>query len=375
LFNALVAVFKQAYAKRNFPLWFLIFVLPISMSFLMSQLFSYETPRHLSVGVVVEDMSQLSMRIIQGLRASSVVKFDTVCEDLPHCEAMLRQGKIYAVLYIPADMEKDALRSETPKLSLYVNAQSMLTGNLISKEIRSVVGAVGAKLEKKNIPEPISTELHTIGNPTSSYIFFLLIGIIAAIFHIVVMSCGVFVFSWPFREKTTSDWYYAANQSPVIAVLGRYVPLLFVYWLEFLIITVLVRHAVPMSNMEFYVIAAGEFLMIAACLGMSLSFVGVSGSMRLATSAAGVIGGPAFAFTGQTFPLLAMPVFVQWFAFCLPLTHFLRAQSAMFIGDVGISHAMDSLQILGGQVIFWLLLGIVTMTHQIKKYVRAEEDA
>ena len=37
------------------------------------------------------------------------------------------------------------------------------------------------------------------------------------------------------------------------------------------------------------------------------AFVGVTGVMRIATGVSGVIGGPAFAFAGQTFPVMAMP--------------------------------------------------------------------
>lgn len=76
----------------------------------------------------------------------------------------------------------------------------------------------------------------------------------------------------------------------------------------------------------------------------------------MSSSAAGVIAGPAFAFAGQTFPLMAMPFAVRCFAFMLPLTHILKVQAAMLLGPIGKAHAWESIEILLGMALFWHLL-------------------
>ena len=120
--------------------------------------------------------------------------------------------------------------------------------------------------------------------------------------------------------------------------------------------------------------AAAQLFMILACSGAGFVFVGVVGVMRIATGAAGVIGSPAFAFAGQTFPVMSMPLAVRCFAFVLPLTHALKIQSMMLLGDVGMGPAWDVLKILIGMALFWNLLGAFLMFMRWKQFQRREVE-
>ena len=112
--------------------------------------------------------------------------------------------------------------------------------------------------------------------------------------------------------------------------------------------------------------------MITACSGAGIVFVGVFGLMRMATGAAGIIGSPAFAFAGQTFPVMAMPFAVRCFGFVLPLTHVLMIQSTMMLGNVDMVPAWHSMEILIGMAIFWNVLGAFLMSMRWKQHVRLE---
>jgi ABC-2 type transport system permease protein len=56
------------------------------------------------------------------------------------------------------------------------------------------------------------------------------------------------------------------------------------------------------------------------------------------------------------------------FAFLLPLTHLLKLQSQMILGDVGLILSWDSLVILLGMGLFWHLLGGRFMFMRWKKW-------
>ena len=94
----------------------------------------------------------------------------------------------------------------------------------------------------------------------------------------------------------------------------------------------------------------------------------------MATGAAGVIGSPAFAFAGQTFPVMAMPFAVRCFAFVLPLTHVLMIQSTMLLGDVDMAPAWESMKILIGMALFWNILGAFLMSMRWKQFARRETE-
>ena len=112
---------------------------------------------------------------------------------------------------------------------------------------------------------------------------------------------------------------------------------------------------------EFVMVSGAQLLMVICCVGAGMVFVGVTGVMRIATGVSGVIGGPAFAFAGQTFPVMAMPFAVRCFAFVLPLTHVLRVQSMMLLGDVGMAASWEVIKLMAGMALFWTLFGCLTM--------------
>ena len=128
----------------------------------------------------------------------------------------------------------------------------------------------------------------------------------------------------------------------------------------------------PLTFDEFVMTAAAQLFMICACSGAGIVFVGVVGVMRIATGAAGVVGSPAFAFAGQTFPVMAMPFAVRCFAFILPLTHVLKVQSMMLLGDVSMEPAWESMKILIGMAVFWNVLGALLMSMRWKQHLRRE---
>ena len=58
---------------------------------------------------------------------------------------------------------------------------------------------------------------------------------------------------------------------------------------------------------------------------------------------------------------MAMPFAVRCFAFVLPLTHVLRVQSMMLLGDVGMAESWEIIKLMAGMAVFWALLGSFTM--------------
>jgi ABC-2 type transport system permease protein len=152
-------------------------------------------------------------------------------------------------------------------------------------------------------------------------------------------------------------------------------PLVLIQWISMMAVYAYARRALtPMTFDEFVVVSAGQLAMILACSGAGAAFVGITGNMRMSSSVAGVIAGPAFAFAGQTFPVMAMPFAVRCFAFLLPLTHVLKVQSAMLLGTVGKAHAWESIAILLCMALFWHLLASKLLFLRWKVAIEKEAD-
>ena len=221
--------------------------------------------------------------------------------------------------------------------------------------------------------DPVKVQIHSVGNLKSNYQGFLVFGLVTAIFHLAAMIVGVYVTSFPLRDHRVTEMIRYAGGSRLTLWVASVLPMNIVLWLETVgCYAYCHRLLAPLTFDEFVMSAAAQLFMIFACSGAGIVFVGVFGIMRMATGAAGIIGSPAFAFAGQTFPVMAMPFAVRCFAFILPLTHVLMIQSTMLLGDVDMAPAWESMKILIGMAVFWNVLGALLMSMRWKQHLRRE---
>jgi ABC-2 type transport system permease protein len=375
LFISFFKAVRKIYISHNIVLWLVLLILPVATSSFMVDLFSAEIIQHVPIGIVKQDHSQLSDELEMALRADPVLHVALECEDRSECEHAVVRGDLQAFIVLPYDMERRALRLETPVIPVYSSGQNYLTNTFAVKEIRSVISSIGSNLFTKQMADPVQVEIKSVGNNSGNYQGFLGLGLVTAIFHLAGILAAVYLFSFPFRDHRVREFLQAAGGSRVILGAATSLPLIAIQWLSMMAVYAYARRALtPMTFDEFVVVSAGQLAMILACSGAGAAFVGLTGNMRMSSSVAGVIAGPAFAFAGQTFPVMAMPFAVRCFAFLLPLTHILKVQSTMLLGSVGKAHAWESIAILLCMALFWHLLASKLLFLRWKVAIEKEVD-
>ena len=308
ILNGLLNTIRKIYFSHNIVLWMILVVLPIGVSLFTMGMFSSEIVQHV----------QLADKLESKLRSSPVLNIKMACADMGECEHAVIRGEIQGFVVLPNDLERRTLRLEAPVIPLGL-------------------------------------------------------GLVTAIFHLAAMIVGVYVTSFPLRDHRVKEILGYAKGSRLTLWFASVFPMNIILWLESLgCYAYCHRILAPLSFEEFVMTAAAQLFMITACSGAGIVFVGVFGLMRMATGAAGIIGSPAFAFAGQTFPVMAMPFAVRCFAFVLPLTHVLMIQSTMMLGNVDMVPAWHSMEILIGMAIFWNVLGAFLMSMRWKQHVRLE---
>ena len=373
ILNGLLKTIQKIYFTRNIVLWMILVILPIGVSLFTMGMFSSQIVQHVPVGIVKQDDSQLADRLESKLRSSPVLNIKMICNDMSECEHAIVRGELQAFIVFPNDLERRALRLEAPVIPVYSSGQNYLTNMFATKEIRSVLAAAGSEMFTAQMEDPVKVQIHSVGNLKSNYQGFLVLGLVTAIFHLAAMIVGAYVSSFPLRDHRVKEMIRYAGGSRLTLWIASVFPMNIVLWLESLgCYAYCHRLLSPLSFEEFVMTAAAQLFMIAACSGAGFVFVGVFGLMRMATGAAGIIGSPAFAFAGQTFPVMAMPFAVRCFAFILPLTHVLIIQSTMLLGDVNMVTAWHSMEILIGMAMFWNILGAFLMSMRWKQHVRLE---
>ena len=373
ILNGLLNTIRKIYLSHNIVLWIILVVLPIGVSLFTMGMFSSQIVQHVPIGIVKQDDSRLADRLEMKLRSSPVLDIKMICSDMSDCEHAVVRGEIQAFLVFPNELERRALRLEAPVIPVYSSGQNYLTNMFATKEIRSVLAAAGSELFTAQMEDPVKVQIHSVGNLKSNYQGFLVLGLVTAIFHLAAMIVGVYVASFPLRDRRVREMIGYAGGSRLTLWVASVFPMNIVLWLESIgCYAYCHRMLAPLTLDEFVMTAAAQLFMICACSGAGIVFVGVFGLMRMATGAAGIIGSPAFAFAGQTFPVMAMPFAVRCFAFILPLTHVLMIQSTMLLGDVDMAPAWESMKILIGMAVFWNVLGALLMSMRWKQFTRRE---
>ena len=375
MFVSFFKAVRKIYISHNIVLWLVLLILPVATSSFMVDLFSAEIIQHVPIGIVKQDRSQLSDEIAMALKADPVLEVALECEDRSECEHAVVRGELQAFIVLPYDMERRALRLESPVIPVYSSGQNYLTNTFAVKEIRSVISTIGSNLFTKQMDDPVQVEIKSVGNNSGNYQGFLGLGLVTAIFHLAGILAAVYLFSFPFRDHRVREFLAAAGGSRMILGAATSIPLIAIQWLSMMAVYAYAHKALaPMTFDEFIVVSAGQLAMLLACSGAGAAFVGITGNMRMSSSVAGVIAGPAFAFAGQTFPVMAMPFAVRCFAFLLPLTHILKVQSTMLLGSVGKAHAWESIAILLCMALFWHLLASKLLFLRWKVAIEKEAD-
>ncbi len=364
---------RQIYFKRNIVLWLIIIIIPTATSVFMVQFFSARTIQHIPIGILKQDYSPLANQLELALRSDPVLNVSAICSTLDECEHALIRGDLQAFIIFPYAMERHVRRLESPIVPVFSSGQNYLTNSFAVKEIRSVFATIGAGLFTMQHKEPMRVQLKSIGNERGNYQGFLGIGLVTAIFHLAGILGAVYLFCFPFRDNKVQEFLKAAGNSRFVLWAATLLPIMCIQWGALFVIYVYTRSFVsPLTNDEFWMVAVSQFVTLFACNGIGAALAGITGNMRIASSAAGVLAGPAFAFAGQTFPIMGMPLAIRMFSFFLPLTHILKAQSCMLLGASGKAACLESIYILIGMAIFWHLLGALFLFNRWKSASQKE---
>lgn len=363
-----LSVFKETFWKIDPLLWILLFLFPLLLPFAMNSFFKEERPTRLSIGVVTSERGELVNRFLQGIDASPSLKLEMICQNASECMSEMRAGKIYAIAHIPNNWEKEAFRKQLQSVSVYVNAQSMLTAKLIINEMRNLTENLGAHLLSRHIRAPILSEIHSVGNPEGSYKIFLCLGLVHAFFHLLSMLSGAYVFGRSIRDNRLKELVVACENSFSLSVFARLLPIVLILFLEWLFVLSFVWQPLfSLSGRDLIIYFLGGFSMIFACASLGGAFVGLAWQMQFALGFSAVVGGPAFAFCGQTFPIFSMPLVAKYISFILPLTHMMKIQSAFLLGSLGRLRAFQSVEILAGMALFWFLVCVLFHGFRLKR--------
>ena len=316
----------------------------------------------LPIAFVDEDHSQDSRELGIALDATRSVAIAARPASLSEAGSWVRERRAYAIVQVPPDWERRALRGDPLPVVLYTNEQYHAAGSSISSD---VLGAIGSVLGGRALTglaalgggfhgaarrsELIHAELRSLYGPELSFERALAGAFLPSTLHLFVLGAAAFAIGREFRDRTAGEWLRIARGSIGAALLGKLLPQLVCFAvLGAGILVWLAGYRGWSVHGSLIVWSAALASLVLACCAIPALLVGLTGTLRVALAVSAITNVTAISFTGFTYPLFSMTTGAKVWSQMLPFHYFYEIQQQQWNIGSPISVSIVPLAVLWG---------------------------
>lgn len=373
---------------KNSTLRTVFFLAPLFYATLLGFVYKSGKVEHTPVIVIDRDNTPLSNQLVEMLQDNKGIRVLKYVQEPVSIKDEVIKYEAAAVVIIPSKFEAGMLQKKYPEVNVYINTGNVLTANFATKALQLTIGTFSAgasmkALQKAGMPatraatqfEPFKTNYITLFNTTSNYLIFMWPAMLAVVLQQVILLAMAVSFAAEFQGGSFVKEYYRMRKWAFPTMLIKVIPV----WIFSILIVGMyyfmhMIFKVPMPQGIF------NFIILTAVFVGSASFLGVFISILIpdalkATQILMVIASPAFIISGFTWPLNAMPAFVQFIANIIPLTPFLQAFKILLIQKGSVELTFPYLRHLGILLLVYAFLGWIALKIKlwlVFRYVKPE---
>jgi len=373
-------VFSTAFLKESKSIvnsyykLFLITLLPLFSFVLIGAIFYSGVVREIPIAVVDSDKSELSRRLLNHIDASSTMKIATMSQSAKEATALLKEGKVYAVVIIPPHFEKEIKLSKQPQVTAMINTQYILIGKILTSALSTTVMQSAAEVEYvKNLAKygvdesavsaiaPIGIQITPFFNTYQNYFYFLVLALIPSIWQIFIVIATIVSFGSLFKYKREKERF--SQEGLLMQILGTLAP----YTLAYLLLGVLYLFSMYgflgwVFQGSMLITLFAMFITVVAYQAVALLLFVTGFDYARSLSLGAVYTAPAFAFLGVTFPIYSMNEFALFWRDLLPISYYIEIQISQ--ANYGADITLETQKIVA-ILAFWILF--IPVYYQFKK--------
>lgn len=351
------------------PIYWLCLVLgPVFCAVFFTTLMGEGLPTDMPIGLVDEDNSVTTRSLARNLDAFQNSQIVASYPSVTEARKAMQKGDIYGFYYIPHGTTHEMLMQHAPTVSFYMNGQFFVASSLTYRDMRMMselfAGAAGRTVLRAKgatdgqiMPylQPIVIDSHPIHNPSLNYSVYLSNIVVPGLLGLFVLFVTVFGIGSEIRDDSADELMAVASGN---GVCGRKLSAFNALFGK-LIAQGLVFHLVGWAMM-FYFYGYLRFpcycgiptmmlivsLFIMASQGLGVLMICSLPSLRMGLSFASLWGVLSFSICGMSFPVIAMPAWVQGLSFLFPLRHYYLLYVNCALDGYAISNAMPYCLIL-----------------------------
>ncbi len=328
---------REAYRLSSRPLFIVSMIgMPLFGFLFFLSLMSSGLPDKLPVAVVDLDCSQASRNFIQQLASQQSVNVVYELNSFTEAREAMQRNEVYGFLVVPSRFEQLALSGKQPEISFYTNNAYFIPGSLLYKSFKTMsVLASGAVVQQVLLSagaqqhsimpllQPITIDMHPLGNPWLNYSIYLNNSFLPAILQLMVLLVTVYSIGIEIKHGSSCVWMRTAKDSITIAMTGKLLPQTLIFVAVGLLAQSLLYGYLhfPLNCPVWHMIFAMVLLVVSA-QGLAVILLSFAPSLRIGFSAASVIGILSFSLGGFSFPVPAMYAPFRMLSNLLPVRHY-----------------------------------------------------
>ncbi len=315
---------------------FCMVIFPIAVILFFTDIMHDGQPTEMPVGVVDLDNTSTTRSLIRRLDAFQTSRVVGHYSSVADARKAVQRNKIYAFLYIPAGTTDGLTSSRQPKISFYYSSTSITAGALLFRDLKtistlgsaavgqSVMTAKGMTPEQiRTFLQPITIDLHPIGNPWINYNVFLSVMLIPGILMLFIFLITAYSIGTELKFNTNKQLMKIADNDIYVAIMGKMLPQTLIFLIIFYGYLWYIYSCLgfPHQGGIWPILLLGFLAVISSqCFGLFI--FGLFPSLRMSMSVCSLWAMLSFTTSGFTFPIFAMDGAVEAIAQLFPLRHY-----------------------------------------------------
>lgn len=297
--------------------------------------------RQIPVAVVDHDHSALSRAVLEAVMADPRLRLVPVADVDARAAAGLRAARLFAVLPLPAGLERAAVRQTSARLQVGYNAAYQTvasqaaaalqgdTQTVIRRFTAERTGLSGLGAVRLDLPR---IQISQVGNGQVSFERFLEPLMLAGILHLLLSCAVVGQLGRVLKEPGGLAWASADFATMLGRLLIRmsWPVLIFMLWFALIPLWLHGVRGWPVNG-HLWMWLLGQWGLCGATASIAAVLVAASRDIDTAFSISTVYAGSAITYSNGTLPILHASAFTRGWSHVLPFTSYLKIQNQQFV--------------------------------------------
>jgi ABC-2 type transport system permease protein len=299
-------------------------------------------------------------------------------KDFTDIKARIQDGELSCGIIIPANFTEELLEGRQGQILIVTDQSNPQMSSIMEAALTKTVESMGALRAMQNLNEtynvsleqstafitPYTVKAQGIVSGEGNYFQFVAPGIISMVVMMSLMTGLPHAISYE-KDVGTLDGMLVAPINRLSIILGKVMAqtvrgitqAAIIFTLAMLLFGVTIYGSIPL-------VIALVFLTVFSFVGLGILITSFTDKEETASMVMMTLMFPMMFMSGVFFPLQQMPLFMQYIAYCLPLTYAARALRRVMVLGAGVSAVSTEIAIL-------LVFGVVMLAIAVPMFKRA----